>query len=97
MVWSQGFCFCRAGYSTAELGKLSAGLGVMRLFPFHGLWNWACTNDRHLVDMSQEISLEYLKCILSAPAPREDLDSVTPFWVGHPLQASEDEFLKIGN
>lgn len=30
VVWSQRFCFCRVGYSTVELGKLSAGLGVIQ-------------------------------------------------------------------
>lgn len=41
VVWSWGFCFYRGGYSTGELGKLSAGLGVRRLSPLCGFWNWA--------------------------------------------------------
>ena len=90
VVWSQGFCLCRVGYRNVELGKLSAGLGVMKLHLFCGLWNWTCTNDGHLVDVSQEISLEYLTSV-----PGGDLDSATLVWVAHPLQATENRLLII--
>lgn len=94
VVWSQRFCFCRVGYITGELGKLSAGLGVRRLSPFCGFWNWASL----MIGTWQTWAKRFPWRTWSTLHPCSQRGSG---WChtclgGCPLQATENEPLKTG-